>query len=116
MEPVDVERVRRAWEEAASDLAVRVQTQDCWLEGESGDRFELTAIVPDFGGRRGMAILPELDSTGSKLATARGYGFTVLGKSYEVYDRQLFEDTLNDWQWTGDGDPPPWYTGPPWSE
>jgi hypothetical protein len=63
-----------------------------------------------------MAILPEWDPAGAGLAAAQGYGFTVLGKSYEDYDRRLFEDTLNDWQWTGDRDPPPWYTGAPWSE
>jgi hypothetical protein len=116
MERVDVKRIRSAWEDAASDLGIRVQTRDCWLEGEAGDRFELAAIVPDFGGQHGMAMLPKVDTTGSKLAAARGYGWTVLGKSYEEYDRQLFEDTLNDWQWTGDGDPPPWYTGAPWSD
>ena len=114
MKPMDVERVRSAWEEAASDLGVRVKTRGCWLEAESGNRSELVAIVPDFGGQHGMAILPEWDPASSKLATGRGYGFTVLGKSYEEYDRRLFEDTLNDWQWTGDGDPPAWYTGAPW--
>ena len=116
MEPTDVERVRSAWETAASDLDVRVQIEACWLEGQSGERFELAAMVPDFGGKRGMAILREWDLTVSELARARGYGFTVLGKSYETYDRDLFEDTLNDWQWTGAGNPPPWYTGVPWSE
>jgi hypothetical protein len=74
MERVDVKRIRSAWEDAASDLGIRVQTRDCWLEGEAGDRFELAAIVPDFGGQHGMAMLPKVDTTGSKLAVARGYG------------------------------------------
>ena len=34
---------------------------------------------------------------------------------YETYDRKYFEATLNDWGWHGTGDPPPWYTGEPWS-
>ena len=57
----------------------------------------------------GMAILPQWDPAAGDIAAARGYGFTVLSQSYEHYDRQLFEDTLNDWQWTGKGEPRPWY-------
>jgi hypothetical protein len=41
--------------------------------------------------------------------------FSQLGPSYLKYERALFVDTLNDWEWFGTGSPPPWYTGEPWT-
>jgi hypothetical protein len=81
-----------------------------------GRRSELVAIVREFGGETGMAVLNKWDPTLGELAKSQGFGYTVLGGSYETYERSLFEDTLNDWQWTGEGDPPPWYTGRPWTD
>jgi len=48
------------------------------------------------------------------VAEEHGYFVSVVSTSYEDYDRELFVDTLNDWQWFGPGDPPEWYTGQPW--
>jgi len=62
-----------------------------------------------------MAIFGLTDQCLNDRAAAQGFGVTWLSRSYETYDRELFEDTLNDWQWTGEGEPPAWYTGEPWS-
>jgi hypothetical protein len=112
----DVSSIRQAWQAAAQDLGIRVETSDCWLEQDGGgSRHELVAIVRDFGGENGMAILGASDPALRELAASHGFGFTVLGPSYNTYERRLFEDTLNDWQWTGEGEAPPWYTGRPWT-
>jgi hypothetical protein len=91
-------------------------TEDCHLEDAEGQQHELVAVVPDFGARRGLAVLFEWNPSLAKIAARQGLGYTVLSGSYETYDRALFEDTLNDSQWRGDGVPPPWYTGSPWTE
>ena len=48
-------------------------------------------------------------------ADAVGMAVSFLSPTYEVYNRELFIDTLNDWGWRGETDPPAWYTGRPWS-
>lgn len=43
-----------------------------------------------------------------------GYGFSYLNARYEVYDRSLFIDTLDDWGWADKARPAPdWYSGAP---
>ena len=37
-------------------------------------------------------------------------------ESYGQFDRELFVATLNDWGWFGDGQPPDWYEGTPWTQ
>jgi len=111
----DVKAVQESWREASEDLGVRVVAENCALVDADGRRHELILLIPDFGNKRGMAVLPSWDETLAATATDQGYGYTVLSRSYEKYDRALFEATLNDWQWTAEGDPPPWYTGQPWS-
>lgn len=101
----DPDALRAAWETAARDLGIQVST-DGWLLDDEGNRHELAVIVRDFGGTRGMAIFEQADQHLNDLAAAQGFGYTSLGRSYETYDRSLFEETLNDWRWTGEGEPP----------
>lgn len=115
MDTSDVAAVRAAWEVASRELGIRVAT-DGQLQDGDGRQRDLVAVVLDFGGDKGMAILPEWDPSLAELAASQGLGYTVLGASYETFDRGLFEDTLNDWRWRGKGQPPPWYTGEVWTE
>jgi hypothetical protein len=40
-----------------------------------------------------------------------------VSETYGEFDRQLFEQTLNDWGWYGaDEARPPWYTGAAWTD
>jgi hypothetical protein len=112
MDAPDVDALRRAWQAAADDLGIRV-VLEAFLEDADGHRHELVAVVPSFGGRSGMAILREPDATVVRLAETRGFGWTNLGHGYERYDRALFQDTLNDWHWSGPGNAPDWYAGAP---
>ena len=112
----DLAALRAAWQEAASNLGVRISIEDAWLTDAVGTHHGLVAIVHDFGGENGMAILPTYEPTLAELARQNGYGSTVLAAGYETFDRDLFVDTLNEWQWCGASEPPPWYTGAPWTE
>jgi hypothetical protein len=68
------------------------------------------------GRSSGTAILaPQSSGDARSAAEGHGYFVSVVSGSYESYERGLFVDTLNDWQWYGTGDPPEWYTGKPWS-
>jgi hypothetical protein len=111
----DIDALRRSWAVAARDLGIRVMIDDPRLRSDQGHQFPLVAVIPDFGGGSGTAILPETNAEAAALATQQGYGYTSLGSSYETYVRADFIDALNDWQWTGEGDAPSWYTGEPWT-
>ncbi len=58
------------------------------------------------------------DDVDSLRSTAedQGMGWSALGPMYAVYDREEFIAALNDWGWTGQGTPPEWYTGEPWTD
>jgi hypothetical protein len=110
------EALRAAWREAARDLEIRVSTEDSWLLDADGRRHAVVAVVHDFGNRRGTAIFGIEDFSraqmdASELPENEGLYSSWLGDSYETYDRELFVDTLNDWRWFGEGEPPSWYTG-----
>jgi hypothetical protein len=76
--------------------------------------------VKDFGAPNGtmcsVVASSDIDASLQRLAAAAGYFYSALGESYEVYDRELFVATLDDWQWFGAGEPPAWYSGTPWSQ
>lgn len=39
--------------------------------------------------------------------------YSELNGVYLDYERELYVEMLNDWQWTASTEPPPWYTGQP---
>ena len=96
-----------AWSAAAADLGIEVSVR--------GD----AVVVKDFGGQNGMLCAIRSSPNGAsdlrELAEHQGMGWSVLSSSYAEYDRELFIDTLKDWGWTGDGEPPHWYSAEPWS-
>ncbi|RLB64085.1 MAG: hypothetical protein DRI90_05485 [Deltaproteobacteria bacterium] len=72
-----------------------------------------TGWLPDFGGRLGAVIHGRFDSDAAcDAADAVGYyGSGLNPLYYEHYDRECFMETLNDWGWFGDDDPPDWFVG-----
>jgi hypothetical protein len=114
MDSVDVDAVRNAWEQAAGQLGIEIET-GISLEGNGGHH-DVIALVRGFGRPTGTIILaPQDPSEARRAAEQQGFFVSILSSSYERYDRELFEATLNDWQWLGEGEPPDWYTGQPWS-
>ena len=97
-----------AWREAAADLGLSVRVP--------GD----AVVVEDFGRESGMLCsIPTDDEERRALqheAESLGMGWSELTRTYARYERDAYTDMLNDWGWTGDGAPPRWYTGEPWTE
>jgi len=95
----------RSWRAAAEDLGIDVE--------QRGD----DVVVRHFGSSLGMLCSVSKDWAVLKSeADQLGMGFSVLGTSYLSYDRGLVIETLNDWGWCSQEDPPPWYTGGPWTK
>ena len=117
----DVEAMAGAWREASADLGIDVVAPFLFEEEN------VIALVRFFGRTKGTIVLPMEMAMGanrddsariSHAASAADLFVSLVNpESYSVYDRQLFEDTLNDWGWFGPADEAPtWYTGRPWTE
>jgi hypothetical protein len=112
---VSREKIANAWLIAAQELGIIV-TAPYALETGMG-QYAFIAHVHNFGGSKGT-LLDEPNNFERLIEVTReqGYNFSCLWDCYETYERQLFIDTLNDWQWFGDVDKKPdWYTEKPWS-
>lgn len=107
-DPSRVAALQRAWEEAAKDLGIRVITDGAQMFDPFGEPHPLVAVLPDFGGK--MHIFEEFTPLLAGVIWERRQGFTTLFRAYEKYDRATFIEALNDWSWTGEGDPPSWYS------
>jgi hypothetical protein len=109
-----VEAIRGAWRDAAADLGITVKTENRWV-GDEPDRYRIIVVIESFGDRNGMAVFdrPCYDKATGQALLADGFGYTHLGSGYESYKRASFIDMLDDWGWTGQGMPPPWYSGEP---
>jgi hypothetical protein len=110
------EGICRAWLEAAKDLGIRV-VAPFTLEVAPGEATMFEAHILDFGGPKGAVVgILEDDPPWKDIRKRDGYYGSNLGPHYRQYKRQLFIDTLNDWQWFGESQgQPAWYTGKPWS-
>jgi hypothetical protein len=83
---------------------------------ESGETVTYEAFIPDFGGPAGTVIGVLDDPVPDPIRAKRGYYYSNLAPSYRQYRRDLFIETLNDWQWFGDAQRTPhWYSGKPCS-
>ena len=104
-----------AWREAARDLGIRF-TAPFALQ-RSGRLVEQLGFVHQFGRRLGtvIAAMRQPSSLGT-VAADDDYFFSQLSGSYARYDRQLFVDTLDDWQFFGPAsERPAWYSGKSWT-
>ncbi|MFI5057322.1 MAG: hypothetical protein ACHQLQ_03985 [Candidatus Acidiferrales bacterium] len=109
------ERISAAWLNAAADLGIRVVAPFPVMVS-TGESLLYEAHIVDFGGPKGMVVgLPDRDHIGD-VRRSHGYGSSDLFPVYRQYNRDLFIDTLNDWQWFGQkGEQPSWYTGKKWA-
>jgi hypothetical protein len=108
-------KVVAAWREAERDLGIRF-TSPFILSTTDGERLEFLGLVHDFGRRLGMLIsVIEEPACAVRVPTGDDYGRSQLAADYGEYRRQLFIDTLDDWQFLGpDSERPAWYTGKTW--
>jgi hypothetical protein len=108
-------RVVAAWREAERDLGIRF-TAPFVLTAPDGKCSEYLGLVHQFGRRVGM-LISVIDEPSSSVRMPWGdeYGWSQLAATYGEYRRQLFCDTLDDWQFLGpDTDRKAWYTGKNW--
>lgn len=114
----EAEAVVHAWRRAAADLDLDVKAP--WTMATDADSAECLALVIGFGNGAGTVVALTTDPRAGALqvaASSKGLSLSLLdATSYGRYERELFVDTLNDWGWQGDGDPPDWYSGRPWGE
>lgn len=111
---IDLEIVD-AWNAAAADLGIRVVAPVLVILRDGSTR-KFEAHVLDFGGRAGALAMSERSRVPFELMSD-GQWCSVLGSSYRLYARDLFSETLDDWQWYGEqGGQPIWYKGKPWSK
>lgn len=102
-----------AWKRAAVDLGVRVTAPFTLIHENGEEAYE--ALVHDFGGPKGT-LTGKIHRDLTESRKREGYYASNLSDSCRKYDRKLFQETLDDWQWFGNPDQKPsWYTGKPWS-
>jgi hypothetical protein len=98
-----------AWQNASDDLNLDIQIVNANSESD------FIIFIKDFGSPNGMIITRigcEINPTGIE---NKELFHSFLSDSYEVYDRELFVDTLNDWGYYGKpSQKPDWYHGKHW--
>jgi hypothetical protein len=112
-------KVVEAWRQAARDLGIQFTAP--FTATRNGNRIECIGFVHHFGRRIGtiISVLKQPSSLAGFVGKWQNedYYVSVLAPGYANYDRQLFIDTLDDWQFFGqDSERPPWYTGKYWSQ
>lgn len=104
-----------AWREAGEDLDIEIVVP---FESEiAGTIVFAIAFLPDFGSGKGTLVFDAAENPNVELAYNNGYYCSQLSSaSYSLYSRKLFQETLDDWQWSSkEKQPPSWYTGEAWS-
>jgi hypothetical protein len=108
------EQISAAWREAGTDLGIKVVAPFS-LTTSGGDSVLYEAYLADFGSSKGT-IGGSLARDDGNMRKLQGYSSSDLSDRYRKYDRDLFIDTLKDWQWFGEeGKEPPWYKRGPGS-
>lgn len=94
-----------AWQKAANDLNLNIQIKNT----------DATIYIKDFGSPNGMIITRIGCEINPTEIEDKELFHSFLGDSYEVYERKLFVDTLNDWGYFGEiSKSPDWYDGKHW--
>lgn len=113
-------RVVEAWRQAADDLGIRFSSPFS-LVTRDGHRMDCIGFVHQFGRRVGT-IVSVLDQPSSLVDLVSGWQdedcfISVLTASYGSYERQLFIDMLDDWQFYGAKlERPAWYGDKCWGQ
>src|SRR5712691_12821065 len=101
-------KVVQAWRDAAADLKFRFTSPFAGTTA-AGVRFEALGLVHHFGRRVGTLIqVGGEPSADSDYPADDDYTWSCLGRTgYTRYDRDLWIDMLNDWQYIGSGEDRP---------
>ena len=103
----------RTWLKAAKDLDIEIVCPYVFM-GSNGEKYKITGHLPQFGGGKGLLVFSYSDSDKAVDESDRAHEFSqsFLGPQYyEQYDRRKIMDLLEDWGWSGKGEPPAWFKG-----
>ncbi len=106
-------RVVAAWRRAEIDLGIRFSTPFCHALAD-GRICECPGLIHCFGSPLGtvIAVLGQPSESEAMPSREDGYHFSILGEMYGQFERELFIETLNDWQYYGPvSERPTWYAG-----
>ena len=113
----EFEKIAKSWKVAAADLGFAF-ISPIELEDE-GRKIRYVGLIRDFGSAKGMLIFTSKNletEPWASVARKCGFGYSCLGGANDIYRRETFIDTLDDWGWSPkDRIPPTWYTGKPWT-
>lgn len=108
-----------AWVQAAEELGLAIE-RDVTIAMPDGDVVVWPLLVRGFGSSKGILLAPRNGGRGERrhrqAAAMANMNCSFLSPKYEIYDRDLFQATLDDWGWRAGGSPPDWYTGAPWTQ
>ena len=104
------ELLREQWRIVATGLGIQLLSP-ILLPLPDGTQWEFAALLPQFGGERGMLIDVEHSSAAFAAAVAAGYGASsMLAEHHHLpVDPANYIDCLIDWGWVGQGAAPAWY-------
>ncbi|MCP3930935.1 MAG: hypothetical protein GY705_17760 [Bacteroidetes bacterium] len=103
-------RPETAWKDAASDLGIEF-ISPFKFTGSDGVKYELTGLLPQFGGKNGTPITSRKDKNQAVFEIEKVEGYYLSGlnpRYYDKYDRERFIDTLQEWGWTSKDPAPEW--------
>lgn len=108
----EIELLRDQWRAVASSLSIQFITP-FFLPLPDGSKWEFAALLPQFGGERGILIGVEHSAAAFAQARACGYGVcSMLGEHHHLpVLAENYIECLSDWGWVGQGPVPEWYTG-----
>ena len=104
--------VINAWKCAAGELEIKVEAPFL-IEMQDGSSIEVEAWLPQFGV---LIVTLGKENTANTLRTLCYSVSEVSASSYGAFEKELFIETLNDWNWIEKSTKPPhWYTGQVWA-
>lgn len=109
---MDFNETIKAWQLAATDLGISVKAPMILRTKENENiRFEI--LIENFGSVKGTLITSIDDLKNINIPSNYGFYCSALNlKSYSIYNRLHFIDTLNDWSYFGEKTlTPSWYNG-----
>ena len=105
-------RPQKAWLDAAKDLQIEFISPYAFI-GSDGEEYQITGLLPQFGGKNGTLITSRKDSEEACFEASKLSGFQRSGlnpRYYDKYDREQVIETLQDWGWNSKDPKPEWYS------
>ncbi len=105
-------RPQKAWLDAAKDLEIEFISPYAFI-GSDGEKYQITGLLPQFGGSNGTLITSRKDSEEACFEASKLKGFHSTGlnpRYYDKYDREHVIAALKDWGWNSKAPKPEWYS------